>query len=829
MPAPCVLFGTIPAQAPHLSPQVIGSQIKRQLSSFGHGGLRHGSVARAPWANIFGALCCCLSQVKDHGHAYRRRSVTDLFMCIPHCNTTEFTYNGYFVPAGTNLPGIQMRDKNNFLITATVLSPSLDDDEHPIKYELLFAFQVVSVADYTQLSAQLFTELRRRLRLVFLGTCTQLSADDRGMQFYICVGPNLVVLWCVSPLSGIRVLAFRLPLADCSASGLYGAFHDLLARYVLFGSILDVLRAPGSVAHPQNLNSIVEIKNSRTGALFVVVIPTGSTAALVFPPPSDGLCACPSPLLQIFDTQSAQTILKHVQRASQVLRTRNEPLNGGIQFPPRRTHVIHTENCRDTRLSHHLYQDLKYPRSKRTSPAHYLSSEHDLASEHLRLAAICEGTEQGLGCADETGKNGKLYLGYPRWLFHITVFGWVFHMSPAFTFFSGVCVMKHLRQGVEEGPGEHVSLHAPASRRRWELTRVVVSCACKCARRRLGIPHPQVATGDFGCWVWCGCDVSLARIGCGRIHVEDSATEISQKKIPQTVGPDNAIGFMNENGGQDYKMCHLLLWKGREDVWGLQEEEGREEGRVWTSCRLRRSFRRPRAPRQTTGRRTVPVGLAVIVVRAGRPDARRSGSGYDDFAVRAHLGAGACPARRYWAARRTSIARRWGTRYGGIRSSACDSRANTCPLCRYGGKSDVRSGAGYGEGFPRCSVRHRGRGEGEHVVNGAVERGSRYPSRAGGCLHSLFFRRGDYGSAAGWRSSTWKGTPTGASTTTFGGHNIHLHGHDVAALRNSPDFSPSQISTFNVTSQAAEISLHLMYAIPNLFSAGRVDSVIGVL
>ncbi|KAJ7737362.1 hypothetical protein B0H16DRAFT_1466285 [Mycena metata] len=378
---------------------------------------------------------------------------------------------------------------------------------------------------------------------------------------------------------------------------------------------------------PQNLNSIVEIKNSRTGALFVVVIPTSSTAALVFPPPSDGLCACPSPLLQIFDTQSAQTILKHVQRASQVLRTRNEPLNGGIQFPPRRTHVIHTENCRDTRLSHHLYQDLKYPCSKRTSPAHYLSSEHDLASEHLRLAAICEGTEQGLGCADETGKK----------------------------------------------------------------TRVVVSCACKCARRRLGIPHPQVATGDFGCWVRCGCDVSLARIGCGRIHVEDSATEISQKKIPQTVGPDNAIGFMNENGGQDYKMCHLLLWKGREDVWGLQEEEGREEGRVRTSCGLRRSFRRPRAPRQTTGRRTVPVGLAVIVVRAGRPDARRSGSGYDDFAVRARLGAGACPARRYWAARRTSIARRWGTRYGGIRSSACDSRANACPLCRYGGKSDVRS------------------------------------------------------------------------------------------------------------------------------------------
>ncbi|KAJ7711476.1 hypothetical protein B0H16DRAFT_1900605, partial [Mycena metata] len=140
-------------------------------------------------------------------------------------------------------------------------------------------------------------------------------------------------------------------------------------------------------------------------------------------------------------------------------------------------------------------------------------------------------------------------------------------------------------------------------------------------------------------------------------------------------------------------------------VWGLQEEEGREEGRVRTSCGLRRSFRRPRAPRQTTGRRTVPVGLAVIVVRAGRPDARRSGSGYDDFAVRARLGAGACPARRYWAARRTSIARRWGTRYGGIRSSACDSRANACPLCRYGGKSDVRSGAGYGEGFPRCSCR----------------------------------------------------------------------------------------------------------------------------
>lgn len=55
--------------------------------------------------------------------------------------------------------------------------------------------------------------------------------------------------------------------------------------------------------------------------------------------------------------------------------------------------------------SHHLYQDLKYPRSKRTSPAHYLSSEHNLASEHLRLAAICEGTEQGLGCADETGKK----------------------------------------------------------------------------------------------------------------------------------------------------------------------------------------------------------------------------------------------------------------------------------------------------------------------------------------------------------------------------------------------------------------------------------------
>ncbi|KAJ7714799.1 hypothetical protein B0H16DRAFT_1477810 [Mycena metata] len=41
---------------------------------------------------------------------------------------------------------------------------------------------VFSCTNYTQLSAQLFAELRRRLRLVFLGTCTQLSADDRGTQ-----------------------------------------------------------------------------------------------------------------------------------------------------------------------------------------------------------------------------------------------------------------------------------------------------------------------------------------------------------------------------------------------------------------------------------------------------------------------------------------------------------------------------------------------------------------------------------------------------------------------------------------------------------------------
>ncbi|KAJ7717796.1 hypothetical protein B0H16DRAFT_434540 [Mycena metata] len=67
----------------------------------------------------------------------------------------------------------------------------------------------------------------------------------------------------------------------------------------------------------------------------------------------------------------------------------------------------------------------------------------------------------------------------------------------------------------------------------------------------------------------------------------DPDWQISQKKIPQTVGPDNAIGFMNENGGQDYKMCHCrrsstscgwegdAYWCEHRHLWGPQHSSAR--------------------------------------------------------------------------------------------------------------------------------------------------------------------------------------------------------------------------------------------------------------